>query len=65
METIDEKLVSLLLVKELTIKELEDYISLLQTQLQQMQVAYNKLYKLHYLKKVKKVKQRVRIGYKK
>lgn len=65
METIDEKLVSLLLVKELNIKELEDYISLLQTQLQQMQVAYNKLYKLHYLKKVKKVKQRVRIGYKK
>lgn len=63
MET-NERLLSLLFDKEADINELKNYILQLQTQLQATQTAYAKLYKLHYLKKAKKVLQRKRIGYK-
>lgn len=64
MKTQLEKLVSLLLAKELEIKELQDFILQLQNQLQATQVLYAKLYKLHYSKKARKVLQRKQIGFK-
>lgn len=65
MKTQLEKLLSLLFNKEAEIKELQDYILQLQTQLQAVQDEYAKLYQLHYApKKARKVMQRKRIGYK-
>ena len=65
METVNEKLLSLLFDKEAEIKELKDYIIQLQTKLQAIQSEYARLYQLHYKpKKAKKVLQRKRIGYK-
>jgi len=65
METTDERLLLLLFDKEAEIKELQDYILQLQTQLQAVQDEYAKLYQLHYApKKARKVMQRQRIGYK-
>jgi len=65
MKTQLEKLLSLLFKKEAEIKELQDYILQLQTQLQAVQDEYAKLYQLHYApKKARKVMQRKRIGYK-
>ena len=65
METTDERLLLLLFDKEAEIKELQDYILQLQTQLQAVQDEYAKLYQLHYApKKVKKVLVRKKIGYK-
>ena len=65
MKTQLEKLLSLLFKKEAEIRELQDYILQLQTQLQAVQDEYAKLYQLHYApKKARKVMQRQRIGYK-
>ena len=65
METTDERLLLLLFDKEAEIKELQDYILQLQTQLQAVQDEYAKLYQLHYApKKAKKVLVRKKIGYK-
>ena len=65
MKTQLEKLLNLLLNKEAEIKELQDFILQLQTQLQATQNEYAKLYKLHFLSKKKAVKVlRTRIGYK-
>lgn len=65
MKTQLEKLLSLLFKKETEIKELQDYILQLQTQLQAVQDEYAKLYQLHYApKNARKVMQRKRIGYK-
>ena len=65
MKTQLEKLLNLLFKKEAEIKELQDFILQLQTQLQATQNEYAKLYKLHFLSKKKAVKVlRTRIGYK-
>lgn len=65
METIDEKLVSLLLDKEAQICELTDYVSKLLQQLQSTQKECEKLQRLYSLSKKKAVKViRKRIGYK-
>ena len=65
MKTQLEKLLSLLFNKEAEIKELQDFILQLQTQLQATQTEYAKLYKLHFLHKKKAEKVlRQRIGYK-
>ena len=58
-----EKMVSLLLAKETEIKELQDFILQLQTQLQATQTEYAKLYKLHYLTKSKVKRVRKIIGF--
>lgn len=65
MKTQLEKMLALLFTKEAEIKELQDFILQLQTQLQATQTEYAKLYKLHFLPKKKAVKVlRQRIGYK-
>lgn len=65
MKTQLEKMVSLLLAKELEIKELQEFILQLQDSLQASQTEYAKLYKLHFLPKKKAEKiLRKRIGFK-
>jgi len=64
MKTQLEKLLSLLFNKEAEIKELQDFILRLQDSLRATQDEYAKLYKLHYLKKARKVLTRKRIGFK-
>jgi len=65
METVNEKLLTLLFDKEAQIKELSDYVVQLQAKLQAVQNEYARLYQLHYApKKARKVMQRKRIGYK-
>lgn len=66
MKTQLQEMVSLLLAKELEIKELQEFILQLQNTLQAAQTEYAKLYKLHFLSKKKAVKVlRQRIGYNK
>lgn len=64
METVNEKLLTLLFDKEAQIKELSDYVVQLQAKLQAVQSEYARLYQLYYArKKANKVLQRKKIGY--
>lgn len=65
METLNERLLSLLLDKEAEIKELNELLIQMNEKLQAVQNEYAKLYKLYLSQKNKKVKVTERkIGYK-
>lgn len=64
METLNERLLSLLLDKEAEIKELNELLIQMNEKLQAVQNEYAKLYKLYLSQKNKKVKITQKIGYK-
>lgn len=64
METLNERLLSLLLDKEAEIKELNELLIQMNEKLQAVQNEYAKLYKLYLKLKNKKVKITQKIGYK-
>lgn len=64
METLNERLLSLLLDKEAEIRELNELLIQMNEKLQAVQNEYAKLYKLYLSQKNKKVKITQKIGYK-
>jgi hypothetical protein len=64
METLNERLLSLLLDKEAEIKELNELLIQMNEKLRAVQNEYAKLYKLYLSQKNKKVKITQKIGYK-
>lgn len=64
METLNERLLSLLLDKEAEIKELNELLIQMNEKLQAVQNEYAKLYKLYLSQKNERVKITQKIGYK-
>lgn len=64
METLNERLLSLLLDKEAEIKELNELLIQMNEKLQAVQNEYAKLYKLYISQKNERVKITQKIGYK-
>jgi len=65
MEKANETLISLLAVRELQIKELENYIIQLETNLNDLAIKYNDLQSLYYAKKKRtEIAGRTLIGFK-
>lgn len=65
METSNDVLIGLLAVRELHIKELENYIIQLENNLNDLAIRYNDLNALHYSKKKREIlaQERKQIGF--